>query len=363
VNDESVEFPTPRSPSGGAPILVSRVWANRGQVTGYEQLVKHLPSKRRVMSGDRLRRPYRLFSWIGRRANGHERYTADSAGIEAAGLLALVRYRSRHIHFLYGEYDMHFSPAVCGFLRAGCTAAFHNPPAELSRRLPRTEFLNWLSGAVLLGGNQVDFFAAAAPEVPIRVIPHGVDTTFFSPDDDGRDSVSKNPTVLIVGVHLRDWPCTRDFLYALRSAIPRLQVRSVVPEEYRELLPRENWVVNEHPVTDDRLRHLYRQSTFLFYAPLDCVASNAVVEALACGLPIVAPSVGALPEYVPEGAGFLVNPGDLSVMTDAARVLCEDSDVQAASAVAARARGLALDWKGICRQHLEFFDRVVYEVT
>ncbi len=50
------------------------------------------------------------------------------------------------------------------------------------------------------------------------------------------------------------------------------------------------------------------------------------LEAMAAGLPIVAPRVGGIPELVPEGkAGLLVNPGDVKGLTEGVQRLLEDS--------------------------------------
>lgn len=49
-----------------------------------------------------------------------------------------------------------------------------------------------------------------------------------------------------------------------------------------------------------------------------------LLEAMACGLPVIATKVGALPEIVNEGNGILVEPGDATALADAMIQLCQN---------------------------------------
>jgi glycosyltransferase involved in cell wall biosynthesis len=63
-----------------------------------------------------------------------------------------------------------------------------------------------------------------------------------------------------------------------------------------------------------------------------------VLEALACGVPVVATRVGGTPEAVSEDVGTLVDPGDAAGLAEAIVALLTDPERRRAMAAAARAR-------------------------
>ena len=66
---------------------------------------------------------------------------------------------------------------------------------------------------------------------------------------------------------------------------------------------------------------------------------NTLMEAMACGLPIVSTAFSGIPELVVDGEhGFLVSPGDAEALADAIRRLLDNPDLGHTMGVAGRAR-------------------------
>jgi glycosyltransferase involved in cell wall biosynthesis len=85
--------------------------------------------------------------------------------------------------------------------------------------------------------------------------------------------------------------------------------------------------------------------------------SIAAVEAMACGLPVIASANGGLPEVVRDSeTGTLVEPGDVAGLAAALELYAEDPDLRAAHGAGARAwcedrfglERCAADYAGLC---------------
>jgi D-inositol-3-phosphate glycosyltransferase len=79
----------------------------------------------------------------------------------------------------------------------------------------------------------------------------------------------------------------------------------------------------------------------------------SVVEAMACGLPVLASNFSALPELVDDGeTGMLLAPGDIDAWASALGALLADPARRQRMGAAARARAETFTWAA-CARHLE----------
>jgi glycosyltransferase involved in cell wall biosynthesis len=88
----------------------------------------------------------------------------------------------------------------------------------------------------------------------------------------------------------------------------QLLVVGDVPERLRAPLDRDNpgKIVWQGVVKRDEIPIIDRSAHVLFSADLNAACPNAVIEALACGLPVVAYATGSLPELIEGDAGQVV---------------------------------------------------------
>jgi glycosyltransferase involved in cell wall biosynthesis len=107
-------------------------------------------------------------------------------------------------------------------------------------------------------------------------------------------------------------------------------------------------------VEQPRLIRLYAAADVAVVPSREEPFGLAALEALACGLPVVASSVGGLTEYVDESVGRLVPPDNPGALAYAVAEEIRSGGRQAKGPAAA-ARGTAYTWRKHAEKLLEFY--------
>jgi len=176
------------------------------------------------------------------------------------------------------------------------------------------------------------------PDDRLRVIPPGI-TVMAGHDGHERPTPSGLPEITFVGTSMQRKGGSR--LLAIHRR--HLRGRAVLNLVTSDPVPTEPGVrvFRDFYPGDPRLSGLLaRTAVFAFPSEID-KSSFAVLEAMACGVPVVTTRVAALPELVPDGvAGRLVDPADDEALTEALIDLVDDEALRDRLGAGARARVL-----------------------
>jgi glycosyltransferase involved in cell wall biosynthesis len=88
----------------------------------------------------------------------------------------------------------------------------------------------------------------------------------------------------------------------------------------------------------------------------DCVANNSVLEALACGTPVVATDVGDVTDYIDETCAVLSDAGDARGCADALLDLLRSPRQLAQLSAGARARAETFSWLRVVEELRRVYD-------
>ncbi len=149
-------------------------------------------------------------------------------------------------------------------------------------------------------------------KVNSTVIYNGVDLDTYQPED-----FDQYPTdhirILLVEGHLGQGNESglQNAIQLVQHLAPRfsqpieLVVAGKVPNEIKETISQLNdlWITWAGIVPRTEIPALDRSAHLLFSADLNAACPNSVIEALACGLPVVAYATGSLPEILQNDAG------------------------------------------------------------
>ncbi|ULB08354.1 glycosyltransferase family 4 protein [Cereibacter azotoformans] len=201
--------------------------------------------------------------------------------------------------------------------------------------------------------------SASYLERPCEVILHGIDTGSFRPGERAEVRARLGlPEAVLVGCYgrIRAQKGTDVFVRAMmRLLADRPGVAAVVMgravgehQSFLDGLKAEvaqaglaERILFRPEVTVDRMPDWYR-ALDLYVAPQRWEGFGLTpLEAMACGVPVVATRVGAFEELLSDETGRLVPPGDLETMVSEVAALLDDGPLRARMARAARARTLA----------------------
>lgn len=271
------------------------------------------------------------------------------------------------VHYIYPEQGY-----ICGSsLRPeGVKMAMtcHLPPdafeAGGERRKFLREGLSCADAIIVMSPNYIDYYQSLAPQARIAFIPHGIDIHYFKPRATKHSSVDGKLSLLTVGNMLRDFETLAKVInlaaedgvdwqfqvVALRDRLDKLG--SMLSEEGKKLyMPLFN-------ISNERLLSLYQDSSLLYLPLLDATANNAVVEAMACGLPMLLSDFPATRAYA-EGSADYISGRDPREAYEQIKMIT--SDRNALRQRGAEARAVAentLSWEAIIEHQRSFFKEI-----
>jgi glycosyltransferase involved in cell wall biosynthesis len=262
------------------------------------------------------------------------------------------------LHYLWCDRDFAFldlRPRPAGICLVG---TFHHPPEQLEQIIRRPKSLKLFDAIILMSETQREWFLKqGVRNERLHVILHGVDTEFYVPDSapgPGHGMLE----VLAVGATGRNFPLLREVTahFANRTDI---QWVIIGPSHESDAFEGMNNVIFRSGISDDELRICYQRAACLLHLTTHATANNVLLEALACGTPVIAQRVGGIPEYLMDECAVLTEVGDFAALVAALESFLSDPARQQQMSAAARLHASSLSWNSVALQTQSLYESLL----
>lgn len=321
---------------------------HHSQHSGYEQLIKYLPNSE-ILHFDRGHANSALNLAIERflrRFSASRWYQWDGVLGDIVATKRLI-YENQIVHFLYGDASIGLIPYIKHALKGKLVLTVHACPSDMTEVLQYPHMITAADALILLGENQKQFFLdLGMPESKLCVIPHGVDTTFFKPM--AMKPVMKALNVLMVGNWRRNFEMYKKVmeLSAQKEIVFHVVTQPFNHHYFRGL----NNVKLYSGISDESLRSMYQFSDVMVLGLEDAVANNVLLEAAACGLPIIAERVGAVDAYLGDDAVNYVEKNDAQSIVNHLNSALENRSVFLQKAEIALKKVQSFSWEIVAKE-------------
>jgi glycosyltransferase involved in cell wall biosynthesis len=351
--------PTPVRDGAISVALASSLHAHHAAYAGPYQFARHLDRERfevrhyRTPLGDDLAGSPAAVTRARQfgRTLGLEGYAAQpNAMLTEFDMLAdLLSTRYDVAHFLDGELCGWLLPRAArrllGRAAPAVVMSLHQPP-EILERMITLERLADVDIVLALCESQAEFLRKYAPNVAVRVVPHGISTEFFMPDQASQRDLAtpeQRPFKLLgVGHWLRDYPMALAAIAQLNAMGMACEYTIVCHNFPQELeLPANVQVVSG--LSDEELLQSYRCADALLLPMDDATANNAILESMASGLPVFTSDVGGIAEMTADAA-FLAKPGDSQALALGIHRAAHNPEIRTQMIEAGLRRAQSLSW-------------------
>lgn len=346
-----------------AIITLSKRWEHHTKSGGYDRLKEDVSSldispknkAKYVFSALTRRRVLNKLMPATRYVNG---YQLKDLIAELRCIRASNFSKNSVIHSLYGEDQLLLLLQYRQLLKGALVATFHLPPESpyMQNVLNTGHYkqFNNLDAAVVLCNSMVPELEKWVGTGNVFYVPHGIDCEVFKPDRNIAHQKKEGLNILTVGGHGRDWNVLTEVVEAF-SNDSDVTFTVVAPTLKAPLFSGRQNVLFLTGIDEDELIRQYQKSDIVFIPVTFASANNSVLEALACGKPVISTNTGGISDYVDGQSGWLLPPGDTGAAIELINALKKGRIIIVEKTKAARKRALDFSWVKIAQQMHEVY--------
>jgi glycosyltransferase involved in cell wall biosynthesis len=203
------------------------------------------------------------------------------------------------------------------------------------------------------------------PEAQIDVIPNGVDLSIFSPSQAehlkekrrlitvGRLSATKRIDMLIETVEILNKKNFGVSLTIVGGGSLKTSLQKIAADKKLG-----NCIELKGRVEADAMGDLYRRHDIYISATMQEGMSNAMLEAMACGLPIVTTKCEGIEELIDEN-GVVVERADAGGIASGIEEIASDKSIYDKMTIAARKKAEGFSWRATSNAYIQLYNKLL----
>ena len=194
----------------------------------------------------------------------------------------------------------------------------------------------------------------------ISLILHGVDINYFQPRNKGEKASTLKLRCLTVGSWLRDYKT----LFAVAELLlPYPEIEFHIVSSGIVLPSNLGNVYVYDRINDKRLLKMYQDFNVLFLPLVNATANNVLLEAIACGLPVVSTDISSVRAYLSGREAILVPGNDPRIFANKLLLLSRRPECQSQMSTCARARAMELSWPNIAVKYQSIYNYLIKDTV
>jgi len=298
-------------------ILIPLRHAHHAEASGYSR-IQELISGKVVKSVVDWTLFWRVLAWVFRKIyknSGSVWYHRTSFIREFKSAIIWFQERHQVFHFFYGENSYRYFGNLKYFGKRNyiiCT--YHTPPHRFKEVVKNPEHLKNIDGLIVLSTSTIGYFSSIVGKDRVYYVPRSVDIEYFKPNENYSNGEDFN--CLFVGNHLRDFETLAKTARALWELDKTIKIVVVTPSSYHDYFHGLSNIILLEKIEDCELLRLYQESQVLVLPLTDATANNVIVEAMACGLPIITSDIVGVRDYANDECAIFVPRFDVKALTN-----------------------------------------------
>lgn len=335
---------------------VSYVYGHHASASGYEPLVKYLggawrPSGIADLLGRTLfRLPAKYFATY----CGNFEYSRQDVTHECAIAAEILFRRPAIWHFLFAEKQFLLTAPLQGFRGNRFVGSFHHHPAKFPKMMWRVRHLRRLDHAIVMSRCQIELLERLVGEGKVTFVPYGIDIDYWRPGEKAADGRVR---IVFAGNHMRDFRTLEGVVSRVLRARPNVEFVLLSSDLQCAPIARQKGVRWMCGISDDLYRQWMQSADIMVLPLLYSTAVTSVMEAIACGVPVVT-NRGGISDYLDDNCSVQHATGDVDAMAESLVALADDESLRRRMAVAARRRAEHFAWPKIAEQVRTIYAKV-----